>query len=95
MFIKIAYPNANQQTIDELKFPSQPYSPVRVASLLPKDELQKFGILANPYRVLVLANADGKLLCYYSNSQDTIYSGEQSERKDGKYNIDNETRQVA
>ncbi len=173
--IKIAYPNQELTAIDELKFPFQPYSPVRVANLLPKDELQKFGILANPYRrslffvrgemiqaigelqeqygmkwrdkvyaihlntntvdnvkfkrkvektlksietnlkieqrlalnllpnkkdemaqvVLALANADGKLLRYYSNSQDTIYSGEQSERKDGKYNIDNETRQVA
>ncbi|WP_069470365.1 transglycosylase domain-containing protein [Candidatus Marithrix sp. Canyon 246] len=173
--IKIAYPKANLQAVDELKFASQPYSPVKVASLLPKDELKKFGILANPYRrslffvrgemiqaigelqeqygmkwrdkvyaihlntntidnvkfkrrvektlksietslkieqrlalnllptknaevaqvVLALANADGKLLRYYSNSQDTIYSGEQSERKDGKYIIDNETRQVA
>jgi hypothetical protein len=45
LFIKIAYPNANQQAIDELKFPSQLYSPVKVASLLPKDELQKFCIL--------------------------------------------------
>lgn len=173
--IKIAYPNANTQAIDELQFPLEPYSPVKVASLLPKDELKRFGILANPYRrslffvrgemiqaigelqehygmkwrdkvyaihlntnsvdnvqfkrkvedtlqsiettlkiedrltlnllptkagdtaqvVLALANADGKLLRYYSNSQDTIYSGEQSERQDGKYNIENETRQVA
>lgn len=173
--MQIAYPKANTQAIDELQFPSEPYSPVKVANLLPKDELQKFGILANPYRrslffvhgemiqaigelqehygmkwrdkvyaihlntntvdnvqfkrkveetlqsiettlkiedrltlnllpnkkddtaqvVLALANADGKLLRYYSNSQDTIYSGEQSERKDGKYSIDNETRQVA
>jgi membrane peptidoglycan carboxypeptidase len=173
--MKRAYPNQKLTAIDELKFPAQPYSPVRVASLLPKDELQKFGILANPYRrslffvrgemiqaigelqeqygmkwrdkvyaihlntntidnvkfkrrvektlksietnlkieqrlalnllpnktgdvaqvVVALANADGKLLRYYSNSQDTIYSGEQSERKDGKYNINNETRQIA
>jgi len=163
--------------IDHLTFPERPHGPVRLEKLLPDDELERFGILANPYRrslkfvrgemiqaigelqerygmhwrekvyalhlntevienvifkrqvetvlnklqkklkkekrlrlnllsdhndhtpvaqvILALAGPDGRLLRYYSNSHDTVYSGEQTERQNGRYQPEKEFRQIA
>lgn len=163
--------------IDNLKFPERPHGPVRLERLLPLDEIERFRILANPYKrsvefvhgemiqaigelqeqygmnwrdkvyalhlntdviknvifkrqvekvlkklqkklqkekrlklnllsdhddptsvaqvILALAGPDGRLLRYYSNSHDTVYSGEQTERKNGRYQPEKESRQIA
>jgi membrane peptidoglycan carboxypeptidase len=45
--------------------------------------------------LLALAGPDGRLLRYYSNSDNTIYSGEQTERENGRYLPEKESRQIA
>ncbi len=178
--VEIAYPIKYSdifKEIDNLKFPERPYGPVRLKRLLPTDEIERFRILANPYKrslefvrgemtqaigelqerygmnwrekvyalhlntevienvifkrqvetvlkklqkklqkekrlklnllsdqddptpvaqvILALAGPDGRLLRYYSNSHNTVYSGEQTERQNGRYQPEKESRQIA